>query len=185
MTKKKQIRRLREACSKELKEATELMKNIEKMEKIYVQNARIAIQNKEEGAAESFDQENQSQSTSKQWMQMDTDEELLRERENDIIELTKLLTEMNAMAKLQAKLIQEQGEELVVIYENVEKTAENTKVAKKELEEAKRWKDQTVRSDTKLGIFIGIGCLFIILLFLLSSSPGDDSTAEETTPAQS
>lgn len=30
------------------------MKNIEKMEKIYVQNARIAIQNKEEGGAERY-----------------------------------------------------------------------------------------------------------------------------------
>ena len=61
---------------------------------------------------------------SKQIMQMDIDEELLRERENDIVELTRyiwlyfltkifrLMTEMNAMAKLQAKYIQEQGEDL-------------------------------------------------------------------------
>ena len=58
---------------------------------------------------------------------MDIDEEIIRERENDIIELTKyfwflmatqakrLLAEMNAMAKLQAKYIQEQGEDLGIL----------------------------------------------------------------------
>lgn len=49
--KKKQIRRLREACNKELKDATDLMKNIEKMEKIYVQNAKNSLQSNMDAAA--------------------------------------------------------------------------------------------------------------------------------------
>jgi len=47
--KRKKIRRLRDACNKELKEATDLMKNIEKLEKKFVQNARISMQNQEGG----------------------------------------------------------------------------------------------------------------------------------------
>ncbi len=47
--KRKKIRRLRDACTKELKEATDLMKNIEKLEKKFVQNARISMQNQEGG----------------------------------------------------------------------------------------------------------------------------------------
>lgn len=183
--KRKQIRRLRDACTKELKEATDLMKNIEKLEKKYVQDARISMQNKEEG--ESFDQGNNSQSQSKQWAQMDIDEEILRERESDIIELTKLLAEMNAMAKLQAKYIQEQGEEIVIIYDNVQETNENTKKAVTELTEANVYKNQLVKSDTKCLIIAVIVCVVFVVLFLFSSSPEsvddtvvvptDDSTA--------
>lgn len=167
--KRKQIRRLRDACTKKLKEATELMKNIEKLEKKYVQDARISVQNKE--GRESFDQGNNSQSVSKQWMQMDIDEEIIRERENDIIELTKLLAEMNAMAKLQAKYIQEQGEDLEIVYKNVEETKDNTKKAEKELTDANYYKQQLVQSDTKCLIIAIIVCVIFVLLFLFSSSP--------------
>jgi len=167
--KRKQIRRLREACKKKLDEATDLMKKIEKLEKKYVQDARISAQNKEGG--ESFDQGNNSQSVSKQWMQMDIDEEIIRERENDIIELTKLLAEMNAMAKLQAKYIQEQGEDLEIVYNNVQETKANTQKAEKELIDANVYKQQLVQSDTKCLIIAIIVCVVFVLLFLFSSSP--------------
>jgi len=175
--KRKQIRRLREACKKKLDEATDLMKKIEKLEKKYVQDARISVQNKE--GRESFDQGNNSQSVSKQWMQMDIDEEIIRERENDIIELTKLLAEMNAMAKLQAKYIQEQGEDLEIVYNNVQETKDNTKKAEKELVDANFYKQQLVQSDTKCLIIAIIVCVVFVLLFLFSSSP-ESSEADPT-----
>jgi len=178
--KRKKIRRLRDACNKELKEATDLMKNIEKLEKKFVQNARISMQNQEGG--ESFDQGNNSQSVSKQWAQMDIDEEIIRERENDIVELTKLLAEMNAMAKLQAKYIQEQGEDLEIVYDNIQEVKENTKKAEKELIDANYYKNQLVKSDTKCLIIAVIVCVVFIVLFLFSSSPESaDDTPVPTT----
>jgi len=174
-----QITALRKKCKEKLDKTTKLIKKIESLEKKNVQEARNSVKNK--GGRESSDQE----SVSKQWMQMDIDEEITRERENDIIELTKLLTEMNAMAKFQAKCIQEQGEDLHFIFENVQETKQNTNKAEIELKEANRYKEQLVQSDTKCLIVAIIVCLVFILLFLLSSSPEfpesdrvpDDSTS--------
>jgi len=163
--KRNQITTLRKNCKEKLDKATKLIKKIEQLEKKNILEARMSVQN--QGGRESFDQE----MTTKQSKQIDIDYEICLERENDIIELTKLLAEMKALAELQAKYIKEQGEELVMIHENVQETQVHIGKAKRELEEAKLWKEKVVKSDTKCLMIAIIVCVVFVLLFLLSSNP--------------
>jgi len=161
--KRKQMRRVREAFKKKLDETIDLIKKIEKLEKRYVQDAKIFIQNKE--LKESFEN---SESGSKQWMQMSIDEEILRDREDYIIELHKLLGEMHATTKLQAKYLLELGEDLESVYNNVPETMDPNKVVDWGHEKENNYKLQL---DTKCLIKATLVCVVFVVLFLFSSSP--------------
>ena len=100
---------------------------------------------------------------------VDVDEELIREREQDIKELTgylkeinevmiSLITEMNHLAKLQAQYIKEQGEDLsnlnifsisqiVLVDNNMRQVKVNVEKSKKEIEQAGKYKEKNVGQE--------------------------------------
>jgi len=156
-TKLKMAKRFTEIFNKHKESFTNVLKQINTKEKVYVDQMKGSTLQKSSDVTGSRGESHKNEELAGQIQEIAFAEEIINDRDQDIKKVETAINLMNDINKTQALEIKSQGDGLDIVIGNITSTKDNVQKANKELESANKYE----KDSTRRNLYI---CLIVVAL---------------------
>jgi len=163
----KMLKRAKDNFNKQNEKITQILKSIQRKEKIYLQAKQAGANATLKSNLSAYhpigdDEDFVATQIEADLKDLNFTEAMIKERQEDVVEIRKLAHELNLTSQYQAKKLQEASLDIEMVEENTRATESEVQSANKHLDEVLKIESKGSRRNHILCCLIILGCIVIV-----------------------